>query len=274
MNFPFFIAKRYVLAKKSRNAINVITAISIGGITIGTMAFIIILSVFNGFDMVVRDLFNSFYADLEIRPVEGKTFSPLDEKVKEIRKIQGVKDVASMLEDNALLIFDNRQTIGTVRGISDNYAGITGIDTIMYGKEKFALFDKGTPLAVVGRGMAYYLGIDPDFLALLQMIVPKRTSKISMDPNRALNSRYIKPGSIFASQPDLDAKYVLVPLRFSQELFDYNNEISAYEVGLDEDVNSNHIQEKIQQILGNKFSIHISSREHICCPQTVSCLKH
>ena len=218
------------------------------------MAFIIILSVFNGFDMVVRDLFNSFYADLEVVPVEGKTFLPLDDKITQIKKLEGVRNVASMLEDNALLIFEDRQTIGTVRGVSDNYAEVTGIDTMMY-DGNFSLSEEGSPMAVIGRGIAYYLGINPDFVAHLQIMVPKRTSQISMDPNRALNTKYIKPGSIFASQPDLDAKYILVPLRFAQQLFDYNNEISAYEIGLTPEAYSSRIQDKIQTILGKEYSV-------------------
>lgn len=219
------------------------------------MAFIIILSVFNGFDEVVQDLFNSFYADLEVLPVQGKTFLPMDDKVAQIKKINGVKNVASMLEDNALLIFENRQTIGMVRGISDNYASVTGIDTTMY-QGKFSLMKKGAPQAIVGRGVAYYLGIDPHFVAFLKMMVPKRTARISLDPNRVLTTKYIKPGSIFASQPDLDSKYVLVPLKFAQELFDYhNNEISAYEIGLTSDANTDRVQEKIQKILGSKYFV-------------------
>jgi ABC-type lipoprotein release transport system permease subunit len=131
LNFPFYIARRYVFAKKSHNAINIIAAISIVGIAVGTLAFITILSVFNGFDMVVRSLFNSFYADIEITPREGKVFTIDDQVINQIQHLDQVVAVSSIVEENALLVYGDRQTISTVRGVSPNYHVVTGIDTMM-----------------------------------------------------------------------------------------------------------------------------------------------
>ena len=254
MNFPLFIARRYIVAKKSHNAINVIAAISILGITGGTIAFILVLSVFNGFDVVVRDLFNSFYADLEIVPREGKTFVIDSNKVAQIREIENVYDLGYILEDNALLVYGDKQTIGTVRGVSPNYAKITGMDTMMY-QGKYVLQENNIPFALVGRGIKYYLNIEPEFEENLKLIVPSRYGKISMDPNRALSSKLIRPSGIFSSQPEIEAKYILVPLTFAQSLFEDKSEISAYEIKLKPGANQSQIQRKIQRIVGEGFQV-------------------
>jgi lipoprotein-releasing system permease protein len=254
LNFPLFIARRYIVAKKSHNAINVIAAISILGITGGTIAFILVLSVFNGFDMVVSNLFNSFYADLEIVPREGKTFVIDSTKINQIKEVEGVYDLGYILEDNALLVYGSKQTIGTVRGVSKNYANITGLDTMMY-EGKFILQENNIPFALVGRGIKYYLNIEPEFEDNLKLIVPNREGNISIDPNRSLNSRLIRPSGIFSSQPEIEAKYIIVPLAFAESLFEDKGEISAYEIKLNPGSNHTHVQKKIQTIVGDKFLV-------------------
>lgn len=254
MNFPFFIARRYVLAKKSHNAINIIATISIIGISVGTLAFITILSVFNGFDEVVRGLFNSFYADLEIVPAKGKNFTISKEKLYEIQNVEGVLNIGSIIEENALLIYGSRQTIATVRGVDSNYAPITGIDTLIV-DGNFMLNDQGAPHAIVGRGIKYTLNMELEFRDVLKIVVPRRTEKISLDPNRSINSKLIRPAGFFISQPELEIKYVLVPLNFAQSLFDYKDEISALEVKLEENTNKSRIQKDLQKILGNEYVV-------------------
>ncbi len=254
MNLPFFIARRYVLAKKSHNAINIIAAISLLGITGGTIAFIIILSVFNGFETVVQDLFNSFYADLEIVPSIGKTFIPDTLTINKVRQVEGVLDISKILEDNCLLIYGEKQTIGTVRGVDSNYLSVTRLDTMII-EGKFVLKENKISYAVVGRGIKYFLNISPDFVDNLNLVVPRRDAKISLDPSRALNSKLIRPSGIYASQPELDNKYVIVPISFTQSLFGYNIEISAFELKIDHEYNLSRIQKKVQQIMGRDFNV-------------------
>ncbi|MGD2035947.1 MAG: ABC transporter permease [Bacteroidales bacterium] len=254
MNFPFYIARRYVLAKKSHNAINIIAAISIAGIAVGTIAFITILSVFNGFDQVVWGLFNSFYADLEVVPGEGKTFHLSEEKLNEIKSLEGVLYVGSIVEENALLVYGSRQTVATVRGVDPNYARITGMDTLVTDGE-FRLYRGTTPFAIVGRGIKYTLNMELEFTDVLKLVVPRRTKKISMDPNRSLNTKLIRPAGFFISQPELEIKYVLVPIDFARELFDYENETSALEIKLSDRINTQKIQNRIREILGEKFLV-------------------
>jgi lipoprotein-releasing system permease protein len=254
LNFPLFIARRYVLAKKSHNAINIIATISTLGIAGGTIAFIIILSVFNGFESVVQGLFNSFYADLEIVPKVGKTFVPNEDTVSQIKQYKDVLDISKILEDNSLLVYGDKQTIGTVRGVDSNYSNITGLDTMMI-EGKFMLVENNIPYAIVGRGIKYFLNISTQFVDNLNLVVPRRDAKISLDPNRALNSKFIRPSGIYASQPELDTKYVIVPISFAQSLFDNSNEISALEIKLRPECNISRAQKKVQQIVGNEFKV-------------------
>ena len=124
MNLPVYIAKRYLFARKSHNAINIISFISAGGVAVGTMALIVVLSVFNGFDNLVQSLFNSFNPDLIVTIKEGKTFVPDTNKLEQLKKMDGVYDYAKVLEDNVLLRYDDRQTNAVLKGVSDNYADI------------------------------------------------------------------------------------------------------------------------------------------------------
>ncbi len=254
MNFPFYIARRYVVAKKSHNAINLIAAISIIGISVGTIAFIVVLSVFNGFDFVVRELYNSFYADLEIVPRYGKTFVMDSDSLHTIKTMAGVNDIAKVAEENALVLYDERQTAAAVRGVSENYGEVTGIDTMMWDGE-YKLWDQSTPYAVIGRGIKYMLNIDTEFFENLRLIVPKRTAKISLDPNRSLNTKFIQPAGFFASQPEIEIKYIIVPLEFARSLFDYTNEVTSLEISLAPESNTNKIQRNIQQFVGDKLVV-------------------
>jgi lipoprotein-releasing system permease protein len=254
LNFPFYIARRYVFAKKSHNAINIIAKISVGGISVGTIAFIIVLSVFNGFDSVVRGLFNSFYADLEIVPKIGKTFVFDPDTLQNIKSIQGVDKIAEIVEENALILYDDRQTAATVRGVGENYDEVTGIDTMIWEGE-YKLWEQSTPFAVIGRGIKYLLNIELDFFENLHIIVPRRTESITFDPNRALNIKFIRPSGFFASQPEIEIKYILVPIDFARTLFGYTKEVSALEIKIKPGEKVNKVQKKIQQALGNRLQV-------------------
>lgn len=243
-----------MFAKKSHNAINIIAAISIIGITVGTIAFITVLSVFNGFDFVVRELFNSFYADLEVVPSTGKTFSLSGQKLDSLKNMEGVLDIAPILEENALLMYGNRQTVATVRGVNTSYKDVTGLDTMIWDGE-YKLWEGTTPQAVIGRGIKYMLNIETDFFESLRIIVPRRTEKIYLDPNRALNSKLIRPAGFFASQPELEIKYVIVPLDFARDLFNYSEEFSALEIRVDPKANQPRVQRSIQNFLGVKYLV-------------------
>lgn len=236
------------------NAINIITFISVGGVTIGALALIVVLSVFNGFDSLVRSLFNAFNPDLKITMVEGKAFVPDSSKMLQIQNLPGVELMAYSLEDKALLKYAEKQTIATIKGVSDSYHLVTGIDTmVVEGKYKFK--EKNVSYGVIGQGIQYYLGIGIDFVDPLYIYVPKRMKRVSLNPERAINRKFIFPAGIFSVEKDFDVKYVLVDMNFARELFNYTHEISAVEIRLNTKENKEVTQQKIEDILGNNYAV-------------------
>lgn len=254
MNFSFYIAKRYLFARKSKNVINIISAISVVGVSIGTMALIVILSVFNGFDNLVQSLFNSFDPDIKITIKEGKTFSSGAERIQNLKKLKGVLYMSEIIEENALLKYDDRQYIVTVKGVSDEFINMSGIDSMII-DGKFILKENRNNFAVIGQGVALNLAVGLNFITPINIYVPKRTHKASLNPEKAFSRKYIFPSGIFAIQQDFDSRYIIVPIDFARDLLDYSNEVSAIELKLDPVFNKNKIQEEIKKHLGTGYEV-------------------
>ncbi len=258
MNFPFYIAKRYLFAKKSHNAINIISLISMGGVAVGTMALIVVLSVFNGFDNLVKSLFNSFNPDLLVTVKEGKTFIPDRQTLSRLKQTEGVADYAEVLEDKALLKYGERQTIATVKGVSSNFADISGVDSMV--RQGEFILEKGTDyFTVIGQGIAYFLNISLDvrisYRPPVTVYVPRRTKSVTFNPDRAINRRYITPIGIYSIEQDFDSKYILVPLEFSRDLFGYSSEVSSIEIKLEGYSGYTEVQEQVQALFGDQFDV-------------------
>ena len=254
MNFPFYIARRYLFAKKSRHAINIISAISVGGVSIGTMALIIILSAFNGLDDLVRSLFSTFDPDLKITIAEGKTFSSEHEKIRKLYDQVGILYLTEVIEENALLRYGEKQYIATIKGVGDEFVMMSGIDSMIF-EGKFLLKDQKNRFAVVGQGIASNLSIGLSFITPIQIYVPKRTTNVVLTPDNAFNRKYIFPSGIFAIQQDFDSKYIIVPIEFARELLDYTSELSSIELKIDPSFNQEQVQEDLKRLLGNEFDV-------------------
>ena len=249
MNFPVYIAKRYIFAKKSRNAINIISGISVGGVAIGTMALVIVLSVFNGFDDLIRKLFNSFDPDLKVTIVEGKHF-PIDPtKLKNLGSIKGVEAFSKVLEDNALLKYGEKQFPATFKGVDDHYLDVNGMDSMIV-DGTFKLTDKHGQYAVVGQGLAYNLQIGLKFINPIIVYVPPRNAS-TMTPNQ----KFIFPSGIFAVEQEHDVKYMIVPLKFAYELLEDSTILSAIEIKMTKTADQKLVQKKVQQLFGNQFIV-------------------
>lgn len=259
MNLSFYIARRYLLGKKSQNAINIISGISVIGVTVGTMALVIVLSVFNGFDSVVKSLFSTFDPDIKISAVEGKTFVPGPGLTGQIRAIPGVVAVSEVLEENVLLLYGDKQHIATIKGVDEFYQDVTGLDSMIY-DGSMKLQDKNRSYAVVGQGVAYNLRIGLSFIDPMFVYTIDRTSRFNMaQPEESIRRDFLYPSGIFAIEQDFDSRYVIVPIRFARELLSYEKAVSYLEVKLDPEYPPENVQAGISSLMGEGY--HVKNRE-------------
>jgi lipoprotein-releasing system permease protein len=253
--FPLFIAKRYLFAKKTHNIINIISAISVVGVTVGSMALIIVLSVFNGFETLIVSLFNSFNPDLVITVEKGKTFRFEDFPSGEISSLPGVYVMTEVIEENALLKYRDQQYIATIKGVSNEFEQMSGLDTMLV-DGTFLLYERGMPRMIMGAGVSYFLNAGlRDLLNPVTIYVPNRTGKVTMQMDQAFNSKPIFPSAIFSIQQDFDTRYAIVPIDFLRQLLNYEDEVTAVEIGLKPGFNANKIKQEIQKIVGDDFVV-------------------
>ncbi len=261
MNLSFYIAKRYLVSKKKTNLINIISAISIVGLAIGTMGLIIGLSGFNGFDNLIKTLFSSFDPDLNITPAEGKYFSPDSIPFRDIRNMPEVAYYSEVIEDNALLRYDNREVLATVKGVSREFQQMTGLDTMIIDGE-FKLRQGDTNYAVIGQGVAYYLSLGLSLNDPIDVYVPKKGRNTALTIEGSFNLGRIYPAGIFQVQQEIDNKYIIVPIEFARELFESNGKVTSIELKLKEGANTDRVQKEVSMILGNRFIVKNRYQQH------------
>lgn len=225
------------------------------------MAVIIIVSVMNGFTQLIGLFYSDFDPDLKITPAEGKMFDPASLDTEQIKTIPGVVHYAQVIEEVAMLKYGKQQYPATVKGVPANYPEYTNINKLLIEGEYFLEKD-GIDYAVVGRGVANYLGIGVSFLDPIHIYVPKKGRQISLNAARAINHDYLFPSGIFAVLEDIDAKYILVADKYASALFDSGNKISAIELDLAEDADIKSIQKQIQAIVGQKFHVKNKEQQH------------
>jgi lipoprotein-releasing system permease protein len=261
MNFSAFIARRYLFSKKSHNVINIISMISVFGVATGTMALIIVLSFFNGFDNLIKSVFSTFDPDLKITITQGKVFNPDTPVFDSIRALPFVAMDCPTLEENVLLEYEERMYPAVIKGVPLSFKDMSGVDTMLT-EGKFILNDGHRDYAVIGAGVAYYLSVGLSFLSPLEIYVPKRSARISLNPSRAFNKAYIFPSGIFSIQQEIDSKFMLVPIDFARQLLSYHNEVSAIELKIKPGYNTDKAQEQIVQMLGNTFTVKNRYQQH------------
>ena len=256
MNLSLYIAKRYLFSKKSHNAINIVSIISACGVAVGTIALVCVLSVFNGFQGLVENLFSNFDPPIKITLNQGKTFDTQLPEIQRIKKMPEVAFFGEVLQENALLMFSDKQTPVIVKGVSENYGQISDIDKIMM-DGSFKLTDGVFDMGVAGIGLAQTLGCGVRFVEPLQLYAPKRNSSISIiRPDEAFNKQYLFLSGIFmVQQAKYDSNLLLVRLSLARKLFEYNNEVTSIELKLAKGTDGKVIQQKIQKILGKNFSV-------------------
>jgi lipoprotein-releasing system permease protein len=250
-----YIAKRYLFAKKSRNAINIISAVSVAGVAVGTMALIIILSVFNGLEEMVNKIFNTFDPDISITAAKGKVFTPDPASLVRLSEIKDISAYSLTLEDNVALKYGDKQYIATIKGVDDNFTRVTNLDSSMYQGEFRLSAATSQPRAVIGMGVAKYLGLNVNFINPLFIYVPRRTAGHNMNPENALIRKYIFPSGIFQVEQEYDSKYFFVPLDFCRDLLEYENVISSIEIRLKDYTAEPSVRKEVGKIFGKDFTI-------------------
>jgi len=255
MKLSLYIAKRYLFAKKSRNAINVISTVSVAGVAVGTMALIIILSVFNGLETMVRGIFNTFDPDLRISASEGKTFIPDTARLVLLANVNGIHAYSLTIEENALLKYGERQFIATIKGVDDNYADVTDIDSSMFDGEFVLKGKSGREYAVPGIGVAQYLGINVNFINQLNILIPRKSAGLNMNPENALKNRYVMPSGIYQVEKEYDSKYIYIPLELARDLTETDNAVTAIEVKLRINADLKAVQSAVKKIYGDGFKV-------------------
>jgi lipoprotein-releasing system permease protein len=252
MNFPFFIAKRYLVSKKSHNAINIISAISVGCVCIGTMALIIVLSAFNGLSDLVESLYNSFDPDIRITAKQGKTFDSFSPELSELKKLKGIAYYTEVVEGNALLKFNDKQCVATIKGVNNQFGEMTGFDTLI----RDGKFDITKNNIVIGAGIAYVLDNGPkDFFSPITVYAPKRGNTSSLNPEDALNEMRVYTAGEFAINNEFDYKYVIMNIDKARALLDYTREVSSIEIAFQKGQNAESVQNEIQHVLGEKYEV-------------------
>ncbi|OIP82559.1 MAG: hypothetical protein AUK44_07455 [Porphyromonadaceae bacterium CG2_30_38_12] len=257
LSFTFSIARRYLFSKKSHNAINVISGISATGVAIGTLALVVVLSVFNGFESLVTDMFSNFDPDLRISLVQGKSFENNTAQFEQVKKLAGIAVYTEVIEENALIRFKDKQLPATIKGVSENFATLTNINSILY-DGKFELYDGAFERAVVGIGVASKVGLGAHFIDPLYIYAPKRGNKINLlRPENSFNQSACFVSGIFSvQQAQYDDNYVLISLKHARELFDYKaNTVTAIEIKLINQKDKETSKNQISNILGTNYKV-------------------
>jgi lipoprotein-releasing system permease protein len=255
MNLAFKFAFRYLISKKSSNAINIISWVSILGMLVGSLGLIVVLSVFNGFEGLVISLYNSFNPDFTVTAKAGKSFTPSPSQLSALKNLPGIRAVSEVVEENALLTYEDKQYIATIKGVDSAYGNITGIDSAIYYGD-FKLKGNSEDFAIVGLGVEQALGINYENpFGLLSVYVPRKEKVISVNPEDAFNRAPIRPTGSFAIQSEFDSKYVFVPLSFARLLTDYKSEVTSLELALKPGTDGFRVQQHIEQLLGPGFEV-------------------
>ena len=256
MNFAFYIARRYLMAKKSQNAIHIISLISVVSVVVATMAMVCVLSVLNGFGDMVSAMFNNFDPELKITPVRGKVFDPAGDAFRLIGDIPEIAFCTEVIEENVLVHYQGRQEVAVAKGVSDNFRQMVNIDSLLINGE-FILQDGDVNCAVLGVGLASSLGIRAGFADPLEIYIPERERQISIaNAITAFQLEYaFISGEFMVNQDVYDKNYMILPLNMLRELLNYETEVSALELKMKPQANIKSVQKQIRSMLGDDYLV-------------------
>lgn len=258
MNFPFYIARRYLFSKKSTNVINIISGISIVGVVVATMALVVTLSVFNGFHDLVASFFTQMDPQLKVTPVKGKTAAADDPALLKIRRLPAVEVATECLEDQALAVYGNRQLMVKLKGVEDNFDSLTHIGEILEGDGDFMLHAANMDYGIPGLGIAYQMGLGYTYEMPLKIYAPRREGQLNManPADGFVEDELYSPGVVFCiKQAKYDSHYILTSIDFTRRLFDQPGRLSSLELRLKPGSDFDHVKQEIKQLAAGRFLV-------------------
>lgn len=258
MNFPFYIARRYLFSKKSTHAINIISGISVIGVAVATTALVVVLSGFNGFSDLVATLFTSFDPQLKICPATGKTVPADDPVLTKVKHMPQVEVATECLEDNALAVFHGKQAMVTIKGVDENFDSLTNIRNILYGDGSYELHNANLQYGILGIRLAEILNTGAKWDDYLQIYAPQREGQLDMtNPESGfVEDSLLSPGVVFqVKQSKYDKGYIITSLEFARNLFFRQGEISSLELRFKPGVDIDAMQKEIEGVVGKKYKV-------------------
>ena len=258
MNFPFYIARRYLFSKKSTHAINVISLISVLGVAVATMALVVVLSGFNGFSDLVASFFTNFDPQLKIEATKGKAMPADDPLLVKVKHLPGVEVATECVQDQALAVYHDKQAMVTVKGVEDNFDSLTHISNILYGDGDFTLHVANLQYGVIGIRLAQDLGTGVTWQDYLQIYAPQREGQYdaSNPTNAFVKDSLVSPGALFqVKQSKYDQGYIITSIDFARRIFNRQGEITSLELRMKQGVDIDNAKEEIQAMLGDKYKV-------------------
>lgn len=258
MNFPFYIARRYLFSKKSTHAINIISGISVAGVAVATMALVVTLSVFNGFHDLVATFFTSFDPQIEVVPAKGKTAPADDPLLVKIKALPEVEVATECLKDQALAIYKGRQAMVTLMGVDDNFEQMSRIDEILYGDGNFSLHAANLNFGTVGVRLAETLGMNANWDGSLMIYAPRKNGQLDManPADGFVVDSLISPGSVFmVKQGKYDRDHILAPISFARSLFEQQGMLSSLQIRLKNGSDLDKVKGEMKDIAGDKYKV-------------------
>ncbi|MDO4992180.1 MAG: ABC transporter permease, partial [Prevotellaceae bacterium] len=258
MSFPFYISRRYLFSKKSTNVINLISFISVVGVAVATMALVVVLSVFNGFHDMVAGFFTQFDPQIEIVPATGK-YAPHDApELDKIRQFDEIEIASECVEDQALTIFGNQQSMVMIKGVEDNFPKLTNIQNILYGDGAYELHVADLQYGIMGIRLAQSLGTGARWSGFLNIYAPRREGQLDLSNpmDGFVVDSLLSPGVVFSVQQSrYDKNYILTSIEFARNLFGCDGELTSLELKLKPGVDATAVKKKMQEVVGDKFRV-------------------
>ena len=262
VNLPLFIARKYFLSKKKQNFINIISMLSMLGVAVGTMALVIVLSVFNGLEELIRGLNQNFDPELKIEATKGKSFQLSSEMLESIKATPGVEILTQVVEDNAYVKYKNDEMVVKLKGVEGNFIDHHRMDrNITQGR--LVLEEDGVYYAILARGVQNALSINRlNNMYALTFYYPKRQRTSGLNAANLTNQKVILPGGVYAIEKQYDMNYVIVPLDFAVSLFDYGDRRTSLEIKVGENHTITNVKKRLSSLMGNDFKVRTSEDIH------------